>query len=241
MVINFVHSSSFSLSNCHWLTSSGRANCSGVNAKERQVWDADKFKNNLLGNFFAGLFEGPRFSEYTCFRWTNPRIRFDVYARLVDTLSRESPYWLDARQAAKCKPRIGWLFARHYQVYQMLMRGEARYSSICLNGPSRASLTRGPISHRTSQRLNSRLHKRLRSRLLIVRFIRRSWYSSCESKMNPGLMCRMNLILYLFPIPIKRSTEYAVQSDYLVYANQFQIQLKLWNSTRIEFFVISRE
>lgn len=36
------------------------------------------------------------------------------------------------RQAAKCKPRgqIGWLFARHYQVYQMLMRGEARY--ICL-------------------------------------------------------------------------------------------------------------
>lgn len=52
-----------------------------------------------------------------------------------------------AAQAAKCKPSHRLIIhTRHYQVYQMLMRGEARYSSICLNSPSRSSLTLGAQS-----------------------------------------------------------------------------------------------
>lgn len=116
------------------------------------------------------------------------------------------------RQAAKCKPRgqIGWLFARHCQVYQMLMRGEARYPSICLQPFARLSL--GPISRRKSQRLNSELHKRPIS-LLTRRYhsIRSAVSVSVPnivwhiSKMDPGLIIVGVSYKYRFSISLVKN------------------------------------
>lgn len=86
------------------------------------------------------------------------------------------------RQAAKCKPRgqIGWLFARHYQVYQMLMRGEARYSEHLL-AALRSSLYISLGSVSSVANLNDSIRSCISARSrcsfgVIARFTRQSRY-----------------------------------------------------------------
>lgn len=183
-----------------------------------------KLKNNILGNLVARSISAnytreARFSDIFPANYI-ARIRIDVYyirlIRVRDAFERTALLIRRATGDEVYAPRIGWLFTRHYQVYQMLMRGEARYSSIRLNRAlRRSSLTPGrnlqsQISTIQFAVAILQLHKRLRSALLILRYrpihstfsfgIRPAWH---ESKMNSGLIARCTNLVLVLAIPLK--------------------------------------
>lgn len=207
-----------------------------------------KLKNNLLGNLFARSISANYMRDLdfrnTFFRWTiflefesTCVYSIDSRVRARHAFERIALLIRRARQAAKCKPRIGWLFTRHYQVYQMLMRGEARYSSICLNSPSRTSLTPG---------------RNLPSQISTIQFAVASCISASDLAAYPALssdsfdiliryssrsirienVFRINSAMHESYIgftrdSIKRNIEYVVQSNYLIFANQSPNSIKI--------------